>query len=51
VIEGGYFGVLSLKCTVLNAKEASRQKIMENAEIRRLKKILRLQKGKEAKRA
>ncbi|PWA88766.1 topoisomerase II [Artemisia annua] len=46
VVGQDYYGVFPLKGELLNVREATHQKLRENTEIRKIKKILGLQDGK-----
>ena len=46
VVGQDYYGVFPLKGELLNVREASHQKLRENTEIQKIKKILGLQDGK-----
>ena len=47
VVGRNHYGVFHLRGKLLNVREASHKKIMENVEIQHIKKILGLQHGKE----
>ncbi|WJX73022.1 DNA topoisomerase 2 [Trifolium repens] len=47
VVGRDHYGVFPLRCKLLNVREASSKQIMENEEIRNIKKILGLQQNKE----
>ena len=47
VVGQNHYGVFPLRGKLLNVREASHKKIMENVEIQHIKKILGLQHGKE----
>ena len=47
VVGQNHYGVFPLRGKLLNVREASHKKIMENVEIKHIKNILGLQHGKE----
>ena len=46
IVGQNHYGVFPLRGKLLNVREASHKKIMENVEIQHIKKILGLQHGK-----